>query len=99
MRDNELKALWQILLAFYIRFPFQNRRICQLFYKLFSFCQELFMVSYKIIHGNFLLQYGRLDVLQVKAESVRALSRYFGMKFLSLEIRYNRKISMFGRYL
>ena len=44
MRDNELKALWQILLAFYIRFPFQNRRICQLFYKLFSFCQQLFMV-------------------------------------------------------
>ena len=34
--------------------------------------------SYKIIHGSFLLQYGRLDVLQVKAESVRALSRYFG---------------------
>ena len=33
------------------------------------------------------LQYGRLDVLEVKAESVRALSRYFGMKFLSLEIR------------
>ena len=24
--------------------------------------------SYKIIHGSFLLQYGRLDVLQVKAE-------------------------------
>ena len=43
--------------------------------------------SYKIIHGSFLLQYGRLDVLQVKAEWVRALSRYFGMKFLSLEIR------------
>ena len=41
--------------------------------------------SYKILH--FFLQYGRLDVLEVKAESVRALSRYFGMKFLSLEIR------------
>ena len=39
--------------------------------------------SYKIVH--FFLQYGRLDVLEVKAESVRALSRYFGMKFLSLE--------------
>ena len=24
--------------------------------------------SHKIIHGSFLLQYGRLDVLQVKAE-------------------------------
>ena len=35
----------------------------------------------------FPLQYGRLDVLEVKAESVTALSRYFGMKFLSLEIR------------
>ena len=29
----------------------------------------------------------RLDVRQVKTESVRALSRYFGIKFLSLEIR------------
>ena len=28
----------------------------------------------------------RLDVREVKTESVRALSRYFGMKFLSLEI-------------
>ena len=42
---------------------------------------------HKIIHGSFLLQYVRLDVVEVKAESVRALSRYFGMKFLSLEIR------------
>ena len=33
-------------------------------------------------------------------ESVRALSRYFGMKVISLEIRYKeRKILMFGRYL
>ena len=29
----------------------------------------------------------RLDVREVKTESVRALSRYFGIKFLSLEIR------------
>ena len=29
----------------------------------------------------------RLDVLEVKAESVRALSKCFGMTFLSLEIR------------
>ena len=45
--------------------------------------------SYKIVHvfHMFFLKYGRLDVLEVKAESVRALSRYFGMKFLSLEIR------------
>ena len=43
--------------------------------------------SYKIVHGSFFLQYGRLGVLEVKAESVRTLSRYFGMKFLSLEIR------------
>ena len=43
--------------------------------------------SYKIIHGNVLLQYGRLDILEVKAESVKALLTYFGMKFLSLEIR------------
>ena len=42
--------------------------------------------SYKIVNGSFFLQYGRLDVLEVKAESVRTLSRYFGMKFLSLEI-------------
>ena len=28
-----------------------------------------------------------LDVREVKTESVRALSRYFGIKFLSLEIR------------
>ena len=41
--------------------------------------------SYKIVH--FFLQYGRLDVLEVKAESVRALSGHFGVKFLSLEIR------------
>ena len=43
--------------------------------------------SYKIVHGCFFLQYGRLDVLELKAESERALSRFFGMKFLSLEIR------------
>ena len=55
--------------------------------------------SYKIVHGSFFLQYGRLDVLEVKAESVRTLSRYFRMKFLSLEIRKNRKILMFDRYL
>ena len=29
----------------------------------------------------------RLDVREVKTESVRALRRYFGIKFLSLEIR------------
>ena len=29
----------------------------------------------------------RLDVREVKTEYVRALSRYFGIKFLSLEIR------------
>ena len=40
--------------------------------------------SHKIVHVSFLLQYGRLDVLVVKAESVRALSKYFGMKFLWL---------------
>ena len=28
--------------------------------------------SYKIIHGSFLLQYGRLDVREVKVESVTA---------------------------
>ena len=28
--------------------------------------------SYKIVHGSFFLQYGRLDVREVKAESVRA---------------------------
>ena len=28
--------------------------------------------SYKISHGSFFLQYGRLDVREVKAESVRA---------------------------
>ena len=33
----------------------------------------------------------RLDVREVKTESVRALSRYFGIKFLSLEIRYKKK--------
>ena len=55
--------------------------------------------SYKIVHGSFFLQYGRLDVLEVKAESVRTLSSYFRMKFLSLEIRKNGKILMFGRYL
>ena len=38
--------------------------------------------SYKIVHGSFFLQYGRLDVLEVKAESVRTLSSYFRMKFL-----------------
>ena len=46
--------------------------------------------SYKIVPGSFFLQYsqyGRLDVVEVKAESVRTLWRYFGMKFLSLEIR------------
>ena len=37
--------------------------------------------SYKIVHESFFLQYGRLDVLEVKAESVRTLSRYFGMKY------------------
>ena len=30
---------------------------------------------------------GRLDVLEVQPKSIRALSRYFGMKFLWLEIR------------
>ena len=41
--------------------------------------------SYKIDHGNFFFQYGRLDVREVKAESVTVLWIYFGMKFLSLE--------------
>ena len=41
--------------------------------------------SSKIDHGSFFLQYGRLDVREVKTESVRALSRYFGIKFLLLE--------------
>ena len=35
----------------------------------------------------------RLDVREVKTESVRALSRYFGMKFLLLEIRQKKKKS------
>ena len=35
----------------------------------------------------FSLQYGRLDVLEVKAKSLRELWRSFGMKFLSLDIR------------
>ena len=76
--------------------------------------------SSKIDHRSFFLQYGRLNVREVKTESVRvacenirfsslfaetspsaknkekrmfsqatvrALSRYFGIKFLSLEIR------------
>ena len=33
----------------------------------------------------------RLDVREVKTESVRALSRYFGMKFLLLEIRQKKE--------
>ena len=37
----------------------------------------------------------RLDVREVKTESVSTLSRYFGMKFLSLEKRLKRKILMF----
>ena len=37
--------------------------------------------SSKIDHRSFFLQYGRLDVREVKTESVRALSRYFGIKF------------------
>ena len=32
----------------------------------------------------------RLDVREVKTESVRASSRHFGIKFLSLEIRYKK---------
>ena len=32
----------------------------------------------------------RLDVREVKTESVSVLSRYFGMKFLSLEIRLKK---------
>ena len=44
----------------------------------------------KSLTGAFFPQYGRLDVREVKAESVwaqceLALSRYFGMKILSLE--------------
>ena len=45
---------------------------------------ELFLQNHSL---SFFLQYGRLDVLEVKAESVRALSKYFGIKFLLLEIR------------
>ena len=35
----------------------------------------------KSFKGAFFRQYGLLDVREAKAESVRALSRYFGMKF------------------
>ena len=46
--------------------------------------------SSKIDHRSFSSN-SPLDVCEVKTESVRALSRYFGIKFLSLEIRKKKE--------
>ena len=40
--------------------------------------------SYKIVHGTAFSSNNRLDVRELKTESVRALSRYFGMTLLWL---------------
>ena len=43
--------------------------------------------SYKIVHGlEAFSSNSRLDVREVKTETVRVLLGYFGMKFLSLEV-------------
>ena len=59
-----------------------KRRHC-LFYFIQQYFSSLETVPKKSFTGNFFSN-SRLDVSEVKTESIRALLGYFGMKFLSL---------------